>query len=196
MERTPDQIETEMLVLRVQAGDRGALDELFRRWNGRLTRHAARLVGADLAPEAAQNAWVGIVRGVGSLADPARFGAWAYRLVSNKSADLIRKAQRDRRLVRRVGERTPRDGGSDAGLNRSEGSDDQEMQGLRRAIRSLPDDHRVVMLLHYVDGMSTHEIGRALGVPAGTVKSRLFHARAKVRAQMDDAQTEARDEQP
>ncbi len=188
MHRTPDQIETEMLVLRAQAGERAALDPLFRMWNARLTRHAARLVGSDLAPDAVQNAWVGIVRNIGSLADPARFGPWAYRMVSNKAADQVRRAQRDRRLTRRVGEISP--AAADP-VNRSDASDDPEMAALRRAIRDLPDTHRTVLTLHYVDGLSTHEIGRALDLPPGTVKSRLFNARRMVRER-----TEARDEQP
>ena len=145
---------------------------------------------ADLAAEAVQNAWVGIVRGVGSLADPARFGPWAYRLVSNKAADQVRRAQRDRRLARRVGELARP---VDPPVNRGDPADDPEVSALRRAIRSLPDTHRTVLTLHYVDGLSTHEIGRALGIPSGTVKSRLFNARAMVRERME---TEARDEQP
>ncbi len=190
MHRTPDQIETEMLVLRAQAGDRGALDPLFRLWNTRLTRHAARQVGADMASDAVQNAWVGIVRNLGSLADPARFGPWAYRMVSNKAADQVRKARRDRRLTRRAAERAR---SAAEPVNRRDASDDPEMVALRRAIRDLPDTHRTVLTLHYVDGLSTHEIGRALGVPPGTVKSRLFNARRLVRERLE---TEVRDEQP
>lgn len=180
MDRTPDQIETELLVLRVQGGDRAALGLLFARWDRRLRVHAARLVGPELAGEAAQEAWLGIVRGIGSLADPARFGAWAYRVTGNKAADLIRRARRQRRALRVLGER----GGAEP-VNRDGGPSDWEGDAMGRALRGLPEPHRTVLVLHVVDGLSTAEIGEALGIPPGTVKSRLFHARAMVRAGME-----------
>ena len=68
----------ELLVLRSQDGDRGALDELVNRWQGRFFRHACRLTAnPDSARDAVQEAWIAIVRGLRRLDDPARFGPWA-----------------------------------------------------------------------------------------------------------------------
>lgn len=52
---------------------------------------------------------------------------------------------------------------------------------MRRALKMLPDDDRAVLVLHYLDGMGATEIGRVLDVPAGTVKSRLHHARNRLK---------------
>ncbi len=180
MPRTPEQIYSELLVLRRQGGDREAMGELYALYAPRLIRYASRLLGdPEQGAEAAQEAWLSIVAGIGSLADPARFPGWAYRLVSNRCADHIRRAQRDRRHL-------PRAAASRPGADGPEARDDpDEVDDLRRAIRGLDDEHRVVVELFYLDALGVAEIGRALGVPAGTVKSRLFNARRRLRAALE-----------
>ncbi|MEZ6244351.1 MAG: RNA polymerase sigma factor [Phycisphaerales bacterium] len=177
MPRTPEQVYSELLVLRCQGGDRGAAGELYALWAPRLTRHAGRLLAdPDKGAEAAQEAWVSIVGGIGSLADPARFPSWAYRIVTNRCADAIRRAGRERRAVERAG----RESSVNQPTSPSDTQSD-DLDRLRIAIRSLDDDHRVVVELFYLEGLGVAEIGRALGVPSGTVKSRLFNARRRLR---------------
>ncbi len=178
MPRTPEQVYTELLVLKRQGGDREAVGELYALWGAKLTRHAGRLLGdAEAGAEVAQEAWVSIVSGIGTLADPARFPSWAYRIVSHRCADHIRKAQRDRKHLGRVAANSKDDG--------APAPESDEIDGLRAAIRGLDDEHRVVVELFYLDGLSVGEIGRALGVPAGTVKSRLFNARRRLRVALE-----------
>ncbi len=86
-----DRALDELLVLRCQDGDGGAMDELVRRWHGRLLRHAWHLTRReDAASDVTQDAWVGIVRGIRRLSDPAMFRVWAYRIVTHKCADWMR----------------------------------------------------------------------------------------------------------
>ncbi|MFG0286112.1 MAG: RNA polymerase sigma factor [Phycisphaerales bacterium JB039] len=168
-------IEDELLVLRAQGQDREALGELVGRWHGRLLRHARLLTGDSAgAADVTQEAWVGIVRGLRRLDDPARFGPWAYRIVTRRAADWTAGRQRERRLVRAATE-----------LGRqSEAAPDSradEIAQLRQALRALPGDRRAMLALLYLDGASVSLISLIFQIPPGTVKSRLHHARRELR---------------
>lgn len=91
MERTSEDIVDEWLVLRARAGESEAFGSLVRRWEGRVLRHAWRMTrDADGALEVAQESWLSILRGLGSLEDPRAFRGWALGIVSRRSADWVR----------------------------------------------------------------------------------------------------------
>ena len=166
-----DRVLDELLVLRCQDGETDAFEELFDHWQRKLLRHAVHLTGdADGASDVVQEAWFAIVRGIGRIDDPARFPSWAHRIVTHKAADWIRKRQR-RRAAEEVLEPPT------AAADRA----NDDVGALRVALRNLPRDSRVVLSLHYLDGLGVREIAQALGIPAGTVKSRLFKARNKLK---------------
>jgi RNA polymerase sigma factor (sigma-70 family) len=120
---------------------------------------------------------VRIVRKIGSLRDPARFGAWATRIVTNTCRD----AQRTRRTSARTGAEidaaSPDGGAGDAG---------DDVDRLRSALRRLPGEQRALLSLRYTERLGLAEIARALGVPVGTVKSRLHAVRAELRRVLED----------
>lgn len=182
MERTEQHVYGEWLVLRAQAGESAAFDELVRRWHPKLARLARQLC-ADRASalDAVQEGWIAIVRGLRRLNDPARFGPWAFRIITHKCADRSRRAARDRRTALAHAHRS---------VNRQAAALDDcgdEIGRLRDAIRRLPGDRQALLALRYVDGLSDAQIAEALGVPLGTVKSRLHHARAELRSLMEGA---------
>lgn len=184
MNRTPEQIEDEMLVLDAQAGDRAAVAALARRWYPRMARHARLMADDDSsAADAVQEAWLGIVRGLARLSDPADFAAWAMRIVSNKCADLVRQRSRRRALSAELAEQ----GLSDVGLRQPDGGDETEM--LRRAIGALPPPLRETVSLFYGCGLDVQQTASALSIPQGTVKSRLNEARARLRAAIERSMT-------
>ncbi len=163
----------EYLVSLSQAGSRDALDGLARRWTPRLLRYAARLLGGSNAAEAArdvvQETWVGAIRGLGGLRDSAQFPTWIYGIATRKCADVIRVNSRRRRLD------------AETAVSESSGpveylTSEQQID-LARAIRGLPPIHRAAVHLFYGEELSVEEIASVLGIPAGTVKSRLHHAR-------------------
>jgi RNA polymerase sigma factor (sigma-70 family) len=178
MARETARILDEYLVLSAQTGDRKALDRLVRRWQGKLVSHAWRLTGdGELARDAAQAGWVEIMRGIGRLKDPRAFPAWAYRIVSRRCARQIGGAMRRRKLAEAVGREAPPeaddvDGGIDA-------------QRVRREIRALPPEQRAAVALFYFEDLSVAEVAVALNVPVGTVKTRLMHARRKLRDSLE-----------
>lgn len=176
MPRTDEDIQDELLVLECQSGDSEALRALYRRWQPRFARHAWCLTAErEAARDVVQDAWLAIVRGLRRLDDPARFRVWAYRIVSNKCADWLR-----RRLVERRAERELAAGPA-AICSTSETDSEDDVAVMLEALATLPREQRAILSLRYLDGMGIAEIGRVLGVPSGTVKSRLFYARRQLR---------------
>ena len=141
MTRTHEDIQDELLVLQCQEGDGDALEALIVRWQPRLARLAWRLTGeSEAARDVVQDAWLAIVRGLKRLDDPARFRWWAYRIVTNKCADWIR-----RRSVRRSAAKEIRDAAAstrDDSSHQTDSADD--VARMRDAMAKLPDEQRAV----------------------------------------------------
>jgi RNA polymerase sigma-70 factor (ECF subfamily) len=168
----------ELLILRHQGGDSSALETLAGRWNARLFRHACRLTrDRDLASDALQDAWLAIARGLKRLQDPTRFPGWAHRIVGNKCHDAIRKLQRRRKLKDDVAQEPRKMSVEPASPTTS----DPRLVALRTAMAELPDDRRTLLSLFYLEQMNVDQIALALDLPPGTVKSRLFYSRRKLR---------------
>ncbi|HRP62484.1 MAG TPA: RNA polymerase sigma factor [Phycisphaerales bacterium] len=187
MLRTAEDIFDEWLVLSYQTGEPGALRELVARWQTRLYRHARRLIDrADAAEDVTQEAWLAIMRGLMRLDDPACFGPWAYRIVTNKCRDWVRHQKRQRaRGVHEDGDIGRATIAAPTGSACGVAAEDDEILELRRAMRELSPIHRSVLALHYLDGMGVAAIAIAMGVPQGTIKSRLHHARERLRANIE-----------
>jgi len=181
MERGSERILDEYLVLLAQGGSRPALDLLVRRWTPRLLRHATRLLGAsEPARDTVQEIWAGALRSLRGLSDPAQFPAWIYAIATRKCADAVRRAVRRRRseeaaVTDRALNAPPPDSMARAG----DGLD------LSDALRRLPVDQRIVIDMFYLDDLGVEEIAAALGIPAGTVKSRLHHARQVLKTHLE-----------
>jgi RNA polymerase sigma-70 factor, ECF subfamily len=107
------------------------------------------------------------------LAEPAAFPAWAYQIVGHKCRDWLRRHRRQRQLDELYG----------AELHESYGTEQEPEQfaDLKEALAQLPGSDRAIIALRYEDGFGTVEIAAILGIPEGTVKSRLFHARKRLR---------------
>jgi RNA polymerase sigma-70 factor (ECF subfamily) len=179
MSRSAERILDEYLVASAKAGDSQSFQLLARRWQKKLVAHAWRLTGdAEAARDAAQEGWVEIVRGIGRLDDERAFPAWAYRIVSRRCAKQIGAAVRRRELAEAaLAEPAAEDGGTPGTA--------LEHERLRAAVRGLPEDQRAAVALFHFEEMSVAEVAVALDVPVGTVKTRLMHARRKLRAALE-----------
>lgn len=182
MDDTPGRVLDEYLVSLSQAGSVEALDRLARRWTPRLLRYAARVLGgsgdsSEAARDIVQETWVGAIRGLRGLHDTAQFPAWIYGIATRKCADEIRARTRRRRLEVAA-----------AGEPIAVTSPTSERQiDLAAAIRGLPPIHRAAVHLFYGEDLSVEEIAAVLKIPAGTVKSRLHHAREALKSQLGAA---------
>ena len=174
MARDRERILHAYLVASARLGDRNALDILVRRWNRKLVAHAWRLLrDTEGAKDAVQESWVEILRGLSRLREDAAFAPWAFRIVSRRWAPQIRPMRGERRLAA-----IPADGDS------AEPSP-LDIASMRRAIRALPPEQEAAIALFYLEDMKVAEVAVALDVPAGTVKTRLMHARRKLRAVLE-----------
>lgn len=170
MNRQPDQILDEALVLHAQEGRREALDRLAARWRARHYVHARRLLGSnERAADAVQDAWISIIRGLWRLRDPAHFPAWSYAIVTRRSHDLMRRAARAKESP------LPED------IEAQPPNEPVPSHKLGEGLQRLPQDQRAAVALFYRDELTVSEIAKALAIPIGTVKTRLFHARRTLR---------------
>lgn len=171
-------IQDELLVLRCREGDPAALDALLVRWQEPLWRHAWRLTGTeDAAWDVLQEACIAIARDIGKLEAESVFGVWAYRIVGHKSRDWLRQHIRRREREHRYAEQTQPDE-ADAPLPAT--------AAVREALGELAEADRTLLTLRFEDGFSIDELAQMLGVPAGTVKSRLHSAKQRLRTVMEN----------
>jgi len=176
MSKTRDQLYEELLVLRSQRGDAQALDELVGRFQHRLWRHAYQLLGEeDGAWEVLQEGWLAIIKGLPSVRDPAAFARWTYRIITNKAADWLRKCRREELVFT---DEVAEDVGPVRAVLR--GNDP-----VKAALQLLPASSRALLSLRYGGDLSILEIATILGVPEGTVKSRLHRVREALRALLE-----------
>ncbi|WP_260483711.1 RNA polymerase sigma factor [Sphingomicrobium flavum] len=173
-----DRLLDSFLVLKAREGDADAFGRLVERWQPKLLAHAWRLTGdRESAKDAVQSAWADMAKGLGRLKEPMAFGLWAYRITSRAAARQARGEQSS----------LPLDAVEEAALGTADNGGEQavEAQRLRSAIAALPAGQRAAVALHYLEEMSVAEVAVALAVPVGTVKTRLMHARDKLRASFE-----------
>jgi RNA polymerase sigma-70 factor (ECF subfamily) len=166
------------LIGRAQRGDEEAFASLAVAAGDRLHAVAFRILrDTDLAEDASQQALLTIWRDLPQLRDPARFDAWSYRV-------LVRACYAEGRRTRRWGPNLtllPADEPEVAEGLSSVVDRDQ----LERGFRRLSIDHRVVVVLHHYLDLPLEEVADAVGVPIGTVRSRLHHAMRGLRAALE-----------
>jgi RNA polymerase sigma-70 factor, ECF subfamily len=166
------------LVTRAQHGDEEAFASLAVAIGGRLHAVAHRILrDIDLAEDATQQALLDIWRDLPELRDPARFDAWSYRLLVRACYAESRRSRQAKPTIRLLPTDEPTVG---EGL-----SEVVDRDQLERGFRRLSIDHRAVVVLHHYLDWPLEQIAETLGVPPGTVRSRLHHAMRGLRAALD-----------
>ena len=186
MGKGAERIFDEYLAASARAGDRVAFGRLAARWQPKLLSHAFRLTGdAEMARDVVQDSWRDIIGSLPRLKDAATFPAWAYRIVTRRTADRIRRVQRDRKINAAYAAEP---------IQTNHAPEIMEVHAdsrpLNTVLAQLPAEQRAVIALHYKDGFSVAEIAATLEVPAGTVKTRLMHARRKMRAALEGGKSD------
>ncbi|HLX34107.1 MAG TPA: sigma-70 family RNA polymerase sigma factor [Candidatus Limnocylindrales bacterium] len=161
------------LVARAQGGDRDAFAQLVTNTADRLYALAWRILrDVELAHDAVQSAQLAAWRDLRSLRDPERFDAWQYRLLVR--ACYVEARHRRRQAVLRPLERSP-----ERGLDPARQLADHDQ--LERAFRRLTPEQRAVVVLRFYADLPLTEVAAAVGVPAGTARSRLHYALERLR---------------
>jgi RNA polymerase sigma-70 factor (ECF subfamily) len=166
----------EQLLASYGQGERAALDELFRRHRPAAYRVAYRRLGQEAdALDAVQEGFIKAFRNLDALRRGRSFKSWLLRIIMNVAIDLRRQRER-----RRVGDLRARPAGEET-AKAARGLEDAELRGqLNEALASLSEAHRKTFVLHADAELAYREVAEVMGVPVGTVMSRLFHARRKL----------------
>ena len=172
------------LVEQYQSGNSDALAELVKRWHLKFCKKALWIVkDPELAKDVAQECWKTVMLKISALNEPSSFGGWAYRIVYSKSLDALRHKSKERNQQHRYGKEqdiVEQDYDEKTALK----------QGLLKALQKLPEQQQIVIRLFYVEDYSIKEISKLLSVSIGTTKSRLFHAREKLKLTLKNKQYE------
>jgi RNA polymerase sigma-70 factor, ECF subfamily len=167
------------LIARVRAGDRAAARTLYDAHVGRVLRLAHRITGdTQLAREVTQDAFVKALSRLDQFRGDSAFSTWLHRITVTVALNAVKKVKRQH------GREAPIEDAEILSGESGEGDDVDPLlrERLHRAIDALPEIYRTTLIMHEFEGYSHIEIAEALGVAVGTCKSRLFIARAQLRA--------------
>ena len=174
----------DVLVARAARGDCAALDELFRRHRDHAYRVAYRLLGnSEDALDALQEGFIKALTHLHGFERRSSFKTWLLRVVSNAALDLGRQRRRREKLSVEASNRATSESGRTP--EHSDPCREAEESDLRTAVAEalmmLPESQRRTFILHVDGGMSYREVADTMGISIGTVMSRLFYARQKLR---------------
>lgn len=166
------------LVRGIRRGDRDSAAQLAERYLAPARTVALAILNERAAAEdVAQDAFVYAIERIDDCRQPDRFGAWLMQIVRNRSRNHLRDNRPERNVpVDEIDLRSSRPS-PEREAERSELRD-----RLQAALAQVDEDHRTVLLLHDLEGWKHAEIARHLGIPPGTARSHLHHARKKLRA--------------
>jgi RNA polymerase sigma-70 factor, ECF subfamily len=178
-------LSDEALVALVARGDETALAELYDRVSGIAYGLALRVLRDErLAEDAVQEGFLGVWRTAAAFrAERAKASTWILTLVHRRAVDLVRREERRRAepLTDDIGAQSTVEGTEEAAWLRF------ERERVQAALRQLPDVQREALELAYYGGFSQSELADRLGVPLGTIKSRMFAGLARLRELLDDS---------
>jgi len=162
------------LVVQYQSGDKEALITLVTRWHKKFCSHAYWYTKeAELSKDIVQESWTVIINKINTLRQADKFGSWGLSIVTRKAIDSIREQNKHRKL----------DDYTEANLVEEEQVNMAPQHSLvLKEIKGLPNEQQVVLKLFYVEGYKIHQIAELLNIAKGTVKSRLFTAREKLKS--------------
>lgn len=182
------------------SGDAGALDELIRRYAGEVYGFLAKFVGnGGAADDLVQETFLQVHLAASSFDFERSFKPWLYTIAANKARDHLRARSRRREHALDAGDGDD-PGASQAVPAQSEPLDreverDEQRQAVRAVIADMPDSARMVLTLGYFQQLPYAEIAEILGIPVGTVKSRL-HTAVRLFAKLWDERSNAPHEKP
>ncbi len=170
-----EQRETRELVDACRRGDRIAQHALYQQFVKRVHFIAARIAGRNEADDVTQNVFLQVFRCLGQYRHESRFETWLYRLTVNEALQYRRRNRRwpFASLIEELAPASP---------SGDEQRDEREL--LERALSELPVDLRTLFVLREVDNLSYRDLAESVGIPEGTVASKLSRARQELRKKM------------
>jgi RNA polymerase sigma-70 factor (ECF subfamily) len=170
-----DRLYERVLLLRCQAGDQAAFKELVGGYTPRLRYYLRKILReVDRIEDVLQDVWLEVLRGLPRLADPGAFPAWLYRIARNRAC----REFRERRPLRPLEEMDlAQETGDDIRL--------EDAEYIHAALDELASEHREVLVLRFLEGMTYESIASVTGCPVGTVRSRIHYAKRALRCALE-----------
>ena len=170
--------DQEHIIARARRGDADAFEQLVAAYRNQVFRLALRMCGNEAdADEVAQEAFLSAWKGLPNFRGESRFSTWLYQLTTHAAIDLLRREKRQA-AAEDIDEITAADDGPSP---QQQVERTETQREIRSALMQLPEEYRQVLLLRFMQELSYEEIGRALKLPVGTVKSRLNRAKAQLK---------------
>lgn len=166
----PSRLQDEWIVLRCQAGEQNAFEDLVALMEQPLLYYATNLIGnAETALDVLQEVWIKVFRGISTLKDPGSLRPWLYRITHGMAVDRIRK-------------HISRERAEEFHVAGSAESDDPsfteaDAAAIHEALNELGPKHREVLVLYFLEDFSLAEVALVIGCSEGTVKSRIHYAK-------------------
>jgi RNA polymerase sigma-70 factor (ECF subfamily) len=186
----PDAADDRKLVRAAQKGDGQAFRELVTKYQRRVYQLALGMMkDPDDAMDISQETFVRVHRYLPSFKGDSSFFTWTYRIAMNLCLDAQRRKGRAERIDAEEGDEAEIEAAMDppsaalAGPQRA-ALNAELKEKLDEALQSLSGNHRAILLLREVEGLSYEELAKVLGIRKGTVMSRLFHARLKMQKKL------------
>jgi RNA polymerase sigma-70 factor (ECF subfamily) len=185
-------VDDRELVLAARGGDRDAFRTLFERYHRRAYALAfGMLRHQDDALDVVQDAFIKAHKHLDKFEGNSSFFTWLYRIVMNLAIDHIRKHRRVRPVE--LDDKSLEEAGDDAllptilGGNPGRALQDGEIRRrIDEALGELSENHRAVLIMRELEGLSYEEMAQAMGCSKGTIMSRLFHARKNMQKRLAD----------
>ncbi|UGY92872.1 RNA polymerase sigma factor [Streptomyces gobiensis] len=173
-----------LLVVRCQLGEREAFTELVHVWHVPLLRYVRGMVGSQhVADDLVQETWVAVVRGLPRLRQPERFAPWLFTIARRTVVNHLRHAYAAQEVAAVEADVVAEDNDSLSGV-----LDGMEIEA---GLSGLPPVEREVLILFHLQDLPLNACAEVLGVPPGTIKSRLHRARRMLRNIMAERGHEA-----
>jgi len=167
-----------VLVERIRSGDRYAFNLLVWKWEKPIYNLALRVLGSEEdAAEVCQEVFIKAYMHIHEFRGDARFSTWLYRIAINCCHNHLRRRHRQRELQVQA----PDVEGATAPDAEAVIHQTQLVDRIHRALQALPEDQRLVVELRVMHELSVEEVARIMGIPEGTVKSRLYYAVKRLR---------------
>lgn len=172
MKDQADQVHERVLILRCQNGDHGAFAELVQRYHLRMRYYLRKMLGdVHRADDALQELWFDVFRALPRLRDTEAFTAWLYRIARDRAYRQLRR--------HRVME--PLEPTTLAAAEVDDAFSPEDAAAIHAALDHLTPEQRETLILRFIEAMSYERIAAVTGVPVGTVRSRLHHAKRALR---------------
>ncbi len=174
-------------MLRTGQGDRGAFDEIVRRYMSRMVNLAYQMTGdSELAQDVAQDTFYRAYRSAATYKQIAKFSTWLYTIAINLCRNELRRRKHKfyslEEMAEREEESSVRVDIEDKSAQTDRAAEQKELGSLiMKAIDNLPEKFKQPIILRDVQGLSYEETGKILNLPEGTVKSRINRARQRVK---------------